>query len=308
MRDSRPLLGFHTTLIHTLKYGLLKILMLVAATVAMTLLLPCPVLAQQPTPRPTRTSIAANEKAADQTPLPPRHGHRLGERVPVELPDSAMAQGTITMVDLAGDTVTIASAADSIAEALAAEMIKTRRDSLRRDSLLRDTYGEVRVFRPNPTRAVWLSALCPGLGQIYNRRYWKLPIVVGGFLGLSYATSWNNGMLRDYTKAYGDAMDSDPNTRSYMDFYPSTTREEDINMDWLKRVLKSKKNFYRRNRDLCIISMVGLYLLCMVDAYVDASLANFDITPDLSMKVKPAVIEPQLGKLPAVGLQCAVSF
>ena len=54
--------------------------------------------------------------------------------------------------------------------------------------------------------------------------------------------------------------------------------------------------------------MVGLYLLCMVDAYVDASLANFDITPDLSMKVKPAVIEPQLGKLPAVGLQCAVSF
>ena len=103
-------------------------------------------------------------------------------------------------------------------------------------------------------------------------------------------------------------MDSDPNTKSYMDFYPPTTREEDINMDWLKRVLKSKKDFYRRNRDLCIISMVGLYLLCMVDAYVDASLANFDITPDLSMKVKPAVIEPQLGKLPAVGLQCAVSF
>ena len=164
------------------------------------------------------------------------------------------------------------------------------------------------TFSPGPTRAVWMSALFPGLGQIYNRRYWKLPIVVGGFLGLTYATTWNNNMLNDYTKAYGDAMDSDPNTKSYMDFYPPTTREEDINMDWLKRVLKSKKDFYRRNRDLCIISMVGLYLLCMVDAYVDASLANFDITPDLSMKVKPAVIEPQLGKLPAVGLQCAVSF
>ena len=85
-------------------------------------------------------------------------------------------------------------------------------------------------------------------------------------MGLTYATTWNNNMLNDYTKAYGDAMDSDPNTKSYMDFYPPTTREEDINMDWLKRVLKSKKDFYRRNRDLCIISMVGLYLLCMVDA------------------------------------------
>ncbi len=278
--------------------------MLVAVTVATMLLSPCPMQAQQPVPRPTRTTPGGNDRAADQTPLPVRHRPA---RVPVELPDSAVpAPGTTTVVDLAGDTVIIA--ADSIAEALAAEMLAAERDSLRRDSLLRDTYGEVRVFRPNPTRAAWLSALCPGLGQIYNRRYWKLPIVVGGFMGLAYATSWNNGMLRDYTKAYGDAMDSDPNTRSYMDFYPSTTREEDINMDWLKRVLKSKKDFYRRNRDLCIISMVGVYLLCMVDAYVDASLANFDITPDLSMNVKPAVIEPQLGKVPAVGLQCAVNF
>lgn len=275
---------------------------------ALLLLSPCYVHAQQPTVRPTRTNIASNPRSSDQTPLPPRQHRNRGDRVPVELPDSASpAPGTATVVDLSGDTVQIADV-DSIADIIAAEMIVAHRDSLRKDSLLRDTYGQVRIFRPDPTRAVWLSALCPGLGQIYNRRYWKLPIVVGGFLGLTYATTWNNSMLNDYTKAYGDAMDSDPNTKSYMDFYPPTTREEDINMDWLKRVLKSKKDFYRRNRDLCIISMVGLYLLCMVDAYVDASLANFDITPDLSMKVKPAVIEPQLGKLPAVGLQCAVSF
>lgn len=275
---------------------------------ALLLLSPCYIHAQQPTVRPTRTNIADNARSSDQTPLPPRQHRNRGDRVPVELPDSASpAPGTATVVDLSGDTVQIADV-DSIADIIAAEMIVAHRDSLRKDSLLRDTYGQVRIFRPDPTRAVWLSALCPGLGQIYNRRYWKLPIVVGGFLGLTYATTWNNSMLNDYTKAYGDAMDSDPNTKSYMDFYPPTTREEDINMDWLKRVLKSKKDFYRRNRDLCIISMVGLYLLCMVDAYVDASLANFDITPDLSMKVKPAVIEPQLGKLPAVGLQCAVSF
>lgn len=282
--------------------------MLVATMAALLLLSPCYVHAQQPTVRPTRTNIADNARSSDQTPLPPRQHRNRGDRVPVELPDSASpASGTATVVDLSGDTVQIADV-DSIADIIAAEMIVAHRDSLRKDSLLRDTYGQVRIFRPDPTRAVWLSALCPGLGQIYNRRYWKLPIVVGGFLGLTYATTWNNSMLNDYTKAYGDAMDSDPNTKSYMDFYPPTTREEDINMDWLKRVLKSKKDFYRRNRDLCIISMVGLYLLCMVDAYVDASLANFDITPDLSMKVKPAVIEPQLGKLPAVGLQCAVSF
>lgn len=282
--------------------------MLVATMAALLLLSPCYVHAQQPTVRPTRTNIASNPRSSDQTPLPPRQHRNRGDRVPVELPDSvSSAPGTATVVDLSGDTVQIADV-DSIADIIAAEMIAARRDSLRKDSLLRDTYGQVRIFRPDPNRAVWLSALCPGLGQIYNRRYWKLPIVVGGFLGLTYATTWNNSMLNDYTKAYGDAMDSDPNTKSYMDFYPPTTREEDINMDWLKRVLKSKKDFYRRNRDLCIISMVGLYLLCMVDAYVDASLANFDITPDLSMKVKPAVIEPQLGKLPAVGLQCAVSF
>ena len=282
--------------------------MLVATMAALLLLSPCYVHAQQPTVRPTRTNIASNPRSSDQTPLPPRQHRNRGDRVPVELPDSvSSAPGTATVVDLSGDTVQIADV-DSIADIIAAEMIAARRDSLRKDSLLRDTYGQVRIFRPDPNRAVWLSALCPGLGQIYNRRYWKLPIVVGGFLGLTYATTWNNNMLNDYTKGYGDAMDSDPNTKSYMDFYPPTTREEDINMDWLKRVLKSKKDFYRRNRDLCIISMVGLYLLCMVDAYVDASLANFDITPDLSMKVKPAVIEPQLGKLPAVGLQCAVSF
>ena len=282
--------------------------MLVATMAALLLLSPCYVHAQQPTVRPTRTNIASNPRSSDQTPLPPRQHRNRGDRVPVELPDSvSSAPGTATVVDLSGDTVQIADV-DSIADIIAAEMIAARRDSLRKDSLLRDTYGQVRIFRPDPNRAVWLSALCPGLGQIYNRRYWKLPIVVGGFLGLTYATTWNNSMLNDYTKAYCDAMDSDPNTKSYMDFYPPTTREEDINMDWLKRVLKSKKDFYRRNRDLCIISMVGLYLLCMVDAYVDASLANFDITPDLSMKVKPAVIEPQLGKLPAVGLQCAVSF
>ncbi len=163
-------------------------------------------------------------------------------------------------------------------------------------------------FNPDPTRAVWMSALFPGLGQIYNRRYWKLPIIVGAYLGLGYATSWNNGMLTDYTRAYRDIMDSDPTTKSYMDFFPTTTQESDLDEAWLKNVLKSRKNFYRRNRDLCIISMVGIYLVAMVDAYVDASLSHFDITPELSMDVAPAVFIDGRNTKPSVGIQWAFTF
>lgn len=165
----------------------------------------------------------------------------------------------------------------------------------------------VRVFSPDPIRAVWMSALFPGLGQAYNRRYWKLPLVVAGFMGLAYGTQWNNTMLTDYTRAYSDIMDNDPSTKSYMDFFPSTVKEENLDKSWLTNVLKSRKDFYRRNRDLCIISMVGLYLVAMVDAYVDASLAHFDISPDLSMDVAPAFI-PDKRHRPGVGLQWAFRF
>lgn len=164
------------------------------------------------------------------------------------------------------------------------------------------------VFNPDPTRAVWLSALCPGLGQLYNRRYWKLPIVVGGFMGLGYATTWNNGMLRDYTRAYSDIMDNDPSTKSYMDFFPPTVSESDLDQTWLKNILKSRKDFYRRNRDLCIICMVGVYLIAMVDAYVDAQLAHFDISPNLSVDIAPALIPESRDRFPGIGMQWAFNF
>lgn len=164
------------------------------------------------------------------------------------------------------------------------------------------------AFVPNPTRAVWLSALFPGLGQIYNRRYWKLPIVVGAYMGLGYATSWNNRMLSDYTRAYRDIMDTDPSTKSYMDFFPKTTKEEDLDKSWLTNTLKSRKNYFRQNRDLCIICMVGVYLLAMVDAYVDASLSQFDLSPDLSMQVSPTLIQDTRDPIPSVGVHWAFCF
>ena len=158
-------------------------------------------------------------------------------------------------------------------------------------------------FNPNPMRAMWLSALCPGLGQIYNRHYWKLPIVIGAFVGLTYGTSWNNRMLNDYSKAYRDITDNDPNTRSYMDFYPPTVKESDLDT-----TLRNRKDYYRRYRDICIIGIAAVYLLNVIDAYVDASMMHFDVSPDLSMRWGPTVIDSQVSRLPSIGLGCSFDF
>ena len=191
-------------------------------------------------------------------------------------------------------------------------------DSLSTPSLLIDTTAvivdtlarevQVKTFDPDAMRAVWLSALCPGLGQIYNRRYWKLPIVVGGFAGLIYATTWNGRMFADYQQAYLDVMDTDPNTNSYMDFFPPYYTEDMIDDAWLKNVLKTRKDAYRHYRDYCVVGMVALYLVCIIDAYVDAELYHFDISTDLAMNVKPALIPTSLTLRPALGMQCAITF
>ena len=84
--------------------------------------------------------------------------------------------------------------------------------------------------------------------------------------------------------------------------------EEALDKKWLTNVLQSRKNFYRRNRDLCIICMVGVYLVAMVDAYVDASLSHFDISPDLSMDVSPAMFIDGRNTRPSIGLVWAFTF
>ncbi len=165
-----------------------------------------------------------------------------------------------------------------------------------------------KIFNPDPTKACWLSALCPGLGQIYNRSFWKLPIIVAGYMGLGYGTSWNARMYGDYKTAYADLMDDDPDTKSYLDFFPPTVTEDSLDKAWLQRTLKSRKDFYRRNRDLCIIACVGVYLLCMVDAYVDASLSHFDISPNLSMDVAPTITTSPVNNKPGIALMWALTF
>lgn len=176
------------------------------------------------------------------------------------------------------------------------------------DDYAYDEKGRI-AFNPSPSRAVWLSALCPGLGQIYNRRYWKLPIVIGGFMGLGYALNWNSNQYDDYMQGYRDLLDDDPQTNSYMNFFPPTVKEGDLDRNWLERTFKSRKDQSRRYRDLCIIGMVGLYALCMLDAYVDAQLTHFDVTPDLSIDWAPALLpQPGHSRRPAMGMNWAFTF
>lgn len=173
----------------------------------------------------------------------------------------------------------------------------------------RDGRVPISQFVPDPQRALWLSLVFPGAGQIYNRKYWKLPILYGGFLGCTYALLWNQQMYRDYSQAYLDIMDDDPNTHSYLDMLPPrydiTGREEQF-----KKIFKNKKNYFRRYRDLSAFCFVGVYLISVIDAYVDAHLSVFDISPDLSLKVEPAVIPQQgLGRTNhSYGMGCSLRF
>lgn len=148
-------------------------------------------------------------------------------------------------------------------------------------------------WQPNSIRAMWLAMVFPGGGQIYNRKYWKLPIVYGGVVGCIYAVNWNSQMLKDYSQAYQDITDKDPTTNSHLEMLPLgyniSGREEHF-----KTIFKRKKDFYRRNRDLSIFCIAGVYLLSVVDAYVDAELSTFDIGRELSVQLSPNMISTDM--------------
>ena len=168
------------------------------------------------------------------------------------------------------------------------------------------------TWRPDPKRALWLAIVLPGAGQIYNRKYWKLPIVYGGFVGCIYAIRWNNMMYQDYSQAYLDLVDNDPNTQSYNQFLHLGAKIDSKNASRYEPIFKKRKDYYRRYRDLSFFILVGVYALSVIDAYVDASLSDFDISDDLSMHVGPTVISTSQKELPfkstGVGVRCALTF
>ena len=161
---------------------------------------------------------------------------------------------------------------------------------------------------PDSQKSLWLAMVIPGAGQIYNRKYWKLPIIYGGFVGCAYALTWNSKMYKDYSQAYQDIMSDNPNNNSYEDFLPPHV---DINSDRkrFEEKFRKGKDLYRRQRDLSIFAFIGVYLLSVIDAYVDAELSDFDITKDLGMTLEPAVFnDVHRGRPQGVGLQCSFKF
>ena len=170
------------------------------------------------------------------------------------------------------------------------------------------------TWRPNAERAMWLAIVLPGAGQIYNRKYWKLPFVYGGFVGCAYAMRWNNQMFRDYSQAYMDIMDDDPNTQSYNQFLHLGAKIDSSNIDRYQRLFKNRKDKFRRWRDLSFFCLVGVYAISIIDAYVDASLSEFDISKDLSLRVEPTIINRSNGlqtnplRDNSLGVSCSLNF
>ena len=165
------------------------------------------------------------------------------------------------------------------------------------DSLSRRPKRDWKTWRPDPKRALWLALVLPGAGQSYTMR-------------------WNNQMYHDYSQAYLDIMDDDPSTHSYDSFLHLGVEITQDNLSRYQELFRKRKDRYRRWRDLSFFCLVGVYALSVVDAYVDASLSEFDISNDLSMKLSPAVINAggAMGgyasplKNNAVGVACSLTF
>lgn len=179
------------------------------------------------------------------------------------------------------------------------------------DSMVFDTIVKVKPeFKPDPLKAVWMGAIVPGYGQIYNRKYWKLPIVYGGFLGFAYAISWNNSRFTSYKNAYRDISDTDETTNYHIKILPRgyTIQTYPGGITTYQARLKTGMEQFRRYRDLSIILSAGYYALVLLEAYVDAQLYDFDINPDIVLNVVPTRIEFQENARSAYGLQCSIRF
>ncbi len=152
--------------------------------------------------------------------------------------------------------------------------------------------------KPDALKAVWLGAILPGAGQIYNRSYWKLPIVYGGFMGCGYAISLNQSRYDSYKQAYRDLYNDTQKgivsttdmTKTYNAVLPEGyTIERMGGVSKYTSTLQNWQSTYRRYRDISIAVTVAVYALTLIDAYVDAQLFDFDISPDLTLNIEPQI-------------------
>jgi len=171
---------------------------------------------------------------------------------------------------------------------------------------LGDTVSAVKkteVVTHSPRKATIYSAALPGLGQIYNRKYWKVPLVYGGFAALGYFINFNNEKYIIYKQAYFDISDNDPTTSSYLKLI---TRPREELMGQYKEQLRTYKDYWRRNRDLLVISTAVFYALNIIDASVDAHFFKFDISDDLTLKWVPGPVMCVNER--TMGVHCSITF
>lgn len=154
-----------------------------------------------------------------------------------------------------------------------------------------------RLFKAEPLKATMLAVAFPGLGQVYNRKYWKIPLVYAGFGALAYSISFYTSHYNDMMKAYQDFTDKVPETASYTKFvkidpeeYDPVLHPETYNpstASWVEDGLLSAVDAYKKYRDLSYIGVAAWYLISVLDANVDASLFNYDISNNLNLAVEP---------------------
>ena len=156
-------------------------------------------------------------------------------------------------------------------------------------------------------KATTLACIFPGAGQIYNRSYWKVPFVVGGFASMIYCIDWNNRGFQRFKKAYNLLSDYDEHPENY----PNGPTDE-FHGRYSADFIKNLRDNYRRNRDLCIILSGALYVLQIIDAHVDAHLKDYDISDDLSMNLEPLVnytyVPTLQGNRPVFGFNLSLNF
>ena len=164
----------------------------------------------------------------------------------------------------------------------------------------------------SPHKATFYSAILPGLGQAYNKKYWKIPILYAGIGGVIYGLDFNTTNYKKYRRAYRDILIQDPSNKSYLEVLPpSLTEDQVINggqyADWFKSALDSRKKYYKKYRDLSYVGLALVYVLNLVDASVDAHFKTFDVSDDLSLHIEP-IIAPMYGGYNGMGVQVRFIF
>ena len=152
-----------------------------------------------------------------------------------------------------------------------------------------------KVHRHPPNTAMIFSTLVPGLGQAYNKKYWKIPIIYAAMGTTVYFFNSNNKLYKQYKQAYINKTDGKDST---VDAYPSYSETQ----------LSELENYYHKYRDLNVILAALCYTLNIVDAYVDAQLFRFDVSDDLSMQVLPSINFSAAARKPSAGLTLALTF